>query len=130
MSRYSISRKLESGFSASVQKAREAFEGQGFEVMAELDMALAMRQWLGKALRSYALLSVCDAPLAYKALTVETEIGLLLPWHVIVYENDEGGSTVSAVDPVVATSMIESPALAIVVREIRERLERAVNAIN
>lgn len=130
MSKYSISKKLSGPFEEALGKARDALERDGFGVVTEINMTETIEESLNKDMRGYRILSACDTALAHKAITVETEAGLLLPCHVIVYENDEGSSTVAAIDPVIAMSMIENPALAIVAREMREKLDRIISGIN
>lgn len=130
MSKYSISKKLVGPFEEALGKTRDALERDGFGVVTEINMTETIEESLHKDMRGYRILSACDPALAHKAITVETEAGLLLPCHVIVYENDEGGSTVAAIDPVIAMSMIENPALAIVARELREKLDRIISGIN
>ncbi len=130
MSKYSISKKTGSGFEQAVESVRAALEMDCFGVMDEFDISGLFRQRLGKEFRKYKVLSVCHAQLVHKAVTVETEAGLLLPFHIVIYENDEGGATVAAVDPVVVMSMIENPALAIIAREMREKLARIIGEIS
>lgn len=130
MGKYSISKKVASGFDQAVESVRAALEMDCFGVMDDLDMAGLFRQRLGKEFRKYRVLSVCHAQLVHKAVTVETEAGLLLPFHIVIYENDEGGATVAAIDPVVVMSMIENPALAIIAREMREKLARIIGEIS
>lgn len=129
MSRYGISRKLECGYDEAVAKARSALAKEGFGVLTEIDVAATLKKKLGKEFRKYIILGACNPPLAHKALTVETEVGLLLPCNVIVYENDENGVTVSAIDPMVAMSMIENPALALVAKDVKELLEKVINGL-
>lgn len=128
MGKYSMTKKLACGFDEASVKVRAALESEGFSVIGEFRLDEAMKKSLDAGFMRYAVLPAIYAPLALKALTVETDIGLLLPSHVIVYEED-GGPTVSVMDPVVAMSMIENPALAIVARELRERLERVIASI-
>jgi len=128
MGKYSITKKVSGRFDEAAGKARAALESEGFSVLGEFRLDEAMKEALDTALMRYVVLPSLYAPLAQKALTVETDIGLLLPTHVIVYE-DDGGPTVSVMDPVVAMSMIENPALAIVARELKERLERVIESI-
>lgn len=129
MSKYGISRKLECGYGEAVEKARLALAKEGFGVLTEIDVAATLKKKLGKEFRKYMILGACNPPLAHKALTVETEVGLLLPCNVIVYENDEDGVTVSAIDPIVAMSMIENPALALVAKDVRELLEKVIKGL-
>ncbi|OGP14988.1 MAG: hypothetical protein A2052_04745 [Deltaproteobacteria bacterium GWA2_54_12] len=129
MAKYSITKKLASGFDEAAGKTRAALEREGFSVLGEFRLDEAVKNGRNEAqLMRYAVLPALYAPLAHKAVTVETDIGLLLPSHVIVYEED-GMPTVSVMDPVIAMSMIENPALAIIARELKERLERVIDSI-
>lgn len=128
MGKYSITKKLASGFDAAAGKVRAALEREGFSVLGELRLDEILKKARSGGVIKYAVLPALYLPLAQKAMTVETDIGLLLPSHVIVYEED-GAPTVSVMDPVVAMSMIENPALAIIARELKERLERIINSI-
>lgn len=128
MSRYAISRKLDCGYDEAVVKARAAFENEGFGIVSEVHVTELLREKLGKDFRKYIIFGACSPETAYKALTIENDIGLMLPCNVIVYENDEGGSTVASIDPVISLSMVENPALGLVAKEIRERVERAISS--
>lgn len=129
MSRYGMSRKLDCGYDEAVEKSRAALAAEGFGVLTEIDVKATLKKKLDKDFRKYVILGACNPPLAFKALTLETGIGLFLPCNVIVYENDDSGSTVSAVDPVIAMSMIDNPALALVAKEVREKLERVIESL-
>ncbi len=130
MARYAITKKLDCGYAEAVEKARSAFREEDFKVLSEIDMTEHIKKTLNKKFRQYAILGVCDPRLSYKALTVETDMGLMIPFNIIVYENDEGGSTIAAIDPVISMAVIENPAIALVAKEIRERIEKAVGRIS
>ena len=129
MSGYGISKKLGCGYEEAVEKTRTALGAEGFGVLTEIDVKAVLKKKLDKDFRKYIILGACNPALAYKALTLETEIGFFLPCNVIVYENDRAETVVSAVDPTVAMSMIDNPALAAVAKEVREKLARVVNSI-
>ncbi len=129
MARYGISKKLNVGYDEAVEKAREALAKEGFGILTEIDVKATLKKKLDKDFRRYIILGACNPPFAYKALTVETEIGLLMPCNVIVYENDDGTATVSAIDPVVAMGMIDNSALALIAKEVREKMEKVINEI-
>lgn len=128
MAKYSITKKIDGKFDEAASKARAALEREGFSVIGELRLDEAMKKAMNDGSMRYIVLPALYAPLAHKAMTVETDIGLILPSHVIVYEED-GIPAVSVMDPVVAMSMIENPALAIIARELKERLERVIGSI-
>ena len=66
--------------------------------------------------------------LAHKALEVMLDIGVMLPCNVIVYERDDGGATVVAIDPA-QTMATQDPRLAEIAAEVRRRLVRVVDSI-
>jgi uncharacterized protein (DUF302 family) len=72
------------------------------------------------------ILGACNPPLAHQALTNEIEIGLLLPCNVIVYEADEGGSVVSAMNALAVMELAGNPALGPVAEQATEKLKRAL----
>lgn len=87
-----------------------------------------IKKKLNKEFPKYIILGGCNPELAYQALQAETEIGVLLPCNVIVYEKD-GKTVVSAQDPEAMLSIVGNPAIAPIAREARERLVRVIDAI-
>lgn len=112
------------------EQAREAIiaalKQEGFGVLTEIDVRATMKAKLGADFRPYAILGACNPPLAHQALTNEIEIGLLLPCNVIVYEAEEGGSVVSAMNALAAMEFTGNPALTPVAEEATARLKRAL----
>lgn len=129
MANYSITKKFLAGFEDVVVKTKKTFQQEGFEIALEFRLDEAMKKALNAEFRKYAVLLALFPSLTEKAIIVEADIGLLLPTRVIVYEDDGGAVLVSVMDPVVAMSMIENPALVILARDLKERFERAINGI-
>ncbi len=95
---YGMSRRTSLPYDEAVGKVRELLKEQGFGVLTEIDVRQTMRQKLDVDFRKYVILGACNPQLAHRALARETDLGLLLPCNVIVYEQD-GGSTVGILDP-------------------------------
>ena len=129
MAAYGISKTLSCSYEQAVEKTREALAAESFGILTEIDVQATLKKKLDKDFRKYIILGACNPPYAFKALTAETDIGLLLPCNVIVYENDEGGSTVSAIDPIIAMGMVENPALEDVAKEVRAKLMNVMNSL-
>ena len=129
MAAYGISKILSCSYEEAVEKTREALAAEKFGVLTEIDVQATLKMKLDKDFRKYIILGACNPPYAFKALTAETNIGLLLPCNVIVYENDGGGSTVSAIDPIIAMGMVENPALEGVAKEVRAKLVNVINSL-
>lgn len=131
MSDYGISTTLNLPYDQAVAKTTEALKAEGFGVLTEIDVKATMKKKLDADFRRYVILGACNPPLAHQALSSELELGLLLPCNVIVYENDEGGSVVSAMDPqVVIGSVVKNPAMETVAREVTARLHRVIDSLS
>ena len=121
---------LDAPYEEAVAQATAALQTEGFGVLTEIDVKATMKKKLNVDFPRYVILGACNPMLAHRALTAEPELGLLLPCNVIVYENDEGGSTVSIVDPVQMLGVAGNPALQPIAGEVRERLERVAAALS
>lgn len=129
MGDYGISKKVGLNYDEAVNKVRESLAAEGFGVLTEIDVKATLKKKLDKDFKKYVILGACNPPYAYKALSSENDIGLLLPCNVIVYENEDGTSTVSAIDPIVAMNMVENEALAEIAKEVRQKLVNVINLI-
>ena len=127
--RYGMRRTVDLSYEDAVSKVRETLQAEGFGVLTEIDVKVTLKKKLDVDFRKYVILGACNPPCAYRALQAEQDIGLLLPCNVIVYEGDDGRTVVAAMDPVAAMGMIENPELADIAQEVRERLERSVEAL-
>jgi uncharacterized protein (DUF302 family) len=65
--------------------------------------------------------------MAWEAIGLEPRIGAMLPCNVILRSVD-GGTEVSAIDPVASMSAVENPNLHAVAGQVRDMLVRAVDA--
>ena len=115
-------------FADAVAKVRETLKEEGFGVLTEIDVQATLQEKLGAEMEPYLILGACNPTFAHRALGLEPELGSLLPCNVVVYERD-GATHVSAVDPVAMLGMVENPGLEPIGRQIRERVERAVEAV-
>lgn len=129
MSTYGISKEIEISYEDAVEKTRELLAAEGFGILTEIDVKATLKKKIDKDFKKYIILGACNPPYAYKALSAEVEIGLLLPCNVIVYENDKGGTTVSAIDPAVAMAMVENATLEEVAKEVREKLVKVIDSL-
>jgi uncharacterized protein (DUF302 family) len=117
-------------FDAALERTTAALKAEGFGVLTTIDMQQTLRQKLDREFRKYVILGACNPPLADRALHAELEIGLLLPCNVIVYERDNGESTVAAMAPLPTMGMIGNPELESVAREADAKLRRALEVVS
>lgn len=130
-SKYGFSRTVDMPFDEAIEKTREALKGEGFGVLAEIDLKEKLREKIGVDFRRYTILGACNPPLAHKSLQQDIQIGLLLPCNVVVYEaDDEKKSVVAAIDAKAMLSIAGHGAeLEEVAAEVNERLRRVVDGI-
>ncbi|MFH2010296.1 MAG: DUF302 domain-containing protein [bacterium] len=127
---YGITKSLgQVDFNAALERVTNALKTEGFGVLTEIDVKATLKKKLDVDFRNYRILGACNPPLAHKALTGEPMIGLLLPCNVIVFEEDDGTVTVSAVNPAEMFKVVDNPGVASIATQVGEKLDRVMNAL-
>ncbi len=117
-------------FDEAVRRTREALAAEGFGVLCDIDVQKTLKTKLDVDFRRYVILGACNPPLAHRALTTDSDIGLLLPCNVVVYESDEPDETViAAIDPIEQLGITARPELEPVARAVGQRLKRVLEAV-
>ena len=126
---YGFERNLEH---ATVEEALErvtaALKREGFGILTQIDMKETLKKKLDVDFRRYLILGACNPSLAHKALSTDSQIGLLLPCNVVVQQAD-GGVSVSIADPRAMFTVVDNPALTPVVDEADQRLRRVIASV-
>lgn len=126
----SLRRVLERDFEQVLARVPEALKAEGFGVLTRIDVQSTLREKLGAEFRRYVILGACNPPLAKRALDKELEIGVMLPCNVVVYDQLDGRTVVSAVDPTRSlATLAQAPELEAVATEVRTKLERVIAAL-
>jgi uncharacterized protein (DUF302 family) len=124
-----IGKRLDLAFDTAIERTRSALKEQGFGVLTEIDVRKTLKEKLDIDFRRYTILGACNPPFAHRALTVDLEVGLLLPCNVVLYEDGEG-TVVQAMDPQAVLGLLPKPEIAGLAVEVRNRLVRALNALD
>lgn len=118
--------RLKRPYDETIELVTAALKEEGFGVLTEIDMKATLKKKLDVDFRRYIILGACNPPLAYKALSADLEVGLLLPCNVIVYEDGEE-TVVAAIDPIVMLAeKAQIDEVRAVAEEARARLGRVV----
>ncbi len=127
--RYGMRVELPVSYEEAVEKATAALKTEGFGVLTTIDVKQTIKQKLDKDFRKYVILGACNPPIAYQALSAETDIGLLLPCNLVVYETTPGRSAVAAVAPLVTLGRVGNEALGPLGAEVDAKLRRVMAVI-
>jgi uncharacterized protein (DUF302 family) len=129
--KYGNKREVKMPFDEAVEAARQALQTEGFGVLSEIRMDEKFKEKLDIDFRKYVILGACNPNLAYRTVTEDIDIGLLLPCNVIVYESDEPNrSVIAAIDAGAMMSVVgDSPTIVEVATEANSKLQRALESI-
>jgi uncharacterized protein (DUF302 family) len=128
--RYGLRITVPIDYADAIERTTAALKQEGFGVLTTIDVKQTLKQKIDADFRRYVILGACNPHLANRALSAETDVGLLLPCNVIVYEEGPGRSVVAALAPLTMTSLAgDQPALAAVAREADERLRRMLKGL-
>lgn len=106
-----ITTVLKLDYDQAVEQTIAALKEQGFGVLTEIDVKATMKAKLDVDFQRYVILGACNPPLAHQALSTDPSVGLMLPCNVVVYDNGNGTSTVSALNPMAAIGVVGNPGL-------------------
>ena len=116
-------------YDQAVLKAKAALKVEGFGVLTQIDIKSTLKEKINADFRRYLIIGACNPALAYRALSANLDVGLMLPCNVTVYE-DGTGSVVTAVDPVQMLGDLGSdPTARAVADEAGTRLRRAIASL-
>lgn len=127
---YGLKKILAATMDEANLRVRDELKKEGFGILTEIDVKSTLKEKLDVDFRPYKILGACNPPLAHRALTGETDIGLLLPCNVVVYAGDEPDTTVVAImDPVLQLGVAGRDDMRPMAEEVKARMERVLAAL-
>ena len=126
-----LSTALRTSFDDAVRRTREALAEQAFGVLTEIDVKATLKAKLGEDMEDYLILGACNPPLAHRAVSIDRQIGLLLPCNVVVRADPTADGTVlvEAMDPQVLVDVTGAAELRPVADEVATKLHAAIDSL-
>ena len=128
MADYVIATTVETGQEETIARVKEALAAEGFGVLSEIDVQAKMKEKLGEDMIPYVILGACHPPSAFKAISEEVSIGVLMPCNVVVHAA-MGGTAVKAVRPSKSLAVAGREDLADLGNSIEAALTRVVESL-
>lgn len=126
---YTISKTLNKGFDDTVQALSAALKEEGFGVITEIDLKEKFKEKLNIDFRPYTILGACNPALAYEAIQLEPNIGVMLPCNILVQKKENGKVEVSAVNPLSSIGAVENDRLQSLAKTVSEKLQKVVKGL-
>lgn len=127
---YHNSKTVSTTFEETIERVTEELKNEGFGVLTEIDVKETLKKKLDVDFRKYRILGACNPPLAYKALSEEENIGVMLPCNVIVQEKEGGVVQVSAINPMESMKAVANPNLEEVAATVSSKLAKVIENLN
>ncbi|CAB5036452.1 unannotated protein [freshwater metagenome] len=125
---YAMSRTLSRPFDQVQGEVRQTLADHGFGVITEINMQDTLRTKIGVEIDHYVILGACNPTFAAQALSVEPEIGLLLPCNVVIRSTDQG-TVVDFINPQMMTDLAASPEMRAIAEQVAVKLNAALAAL-
>ena len=125
---YGHKRQVSLGYEDAVKRVREELQKEGFGVLTEINVKETLKKKLNVDFDNYIILGACNPPFAYQALQAESDIGLLMPCNVIVYEQ-AGKTYIAATRPTVTMGSVKNDKLAPLATQIETKLKKAIDSV-
>jgi uncharacterized protein (DUF302 family) len=126
---YTITRRIDGASFKEVEaRTRAALSARGFGVLTEIDVQATMKKKIDRDMAAYLILGACNPAMAWEAISLEPNVGAMLPCNVILRQVGESVE-VSAVDPVASMGAIDNAELKAVAGTVRALLSEVVDAV-
>jgi len=125
---YGIKVWVEKPYEEALDATKRALAEEGFDVVTQIDVRQLLHEKLGAERPHYTILGVLNLQSAREALELDRDIGLLLPFNLVIYEQT-GGTIVEAIDPIAHLAIADSADLEDLARAIRQKLQDVIDHV-
>ena len=126
---YGYQRVINDSFENVEIRTRESVMEQGFGVLTEVNVKDTLKTKLDVDFSKYTILGVCNPPLAFDALKIEKGVGLFMPCNIVLWENEDGSTTVNAIDTTIISDRIQNDGIEELAQRVNKILKTALDKI-
>jgi uncharacterized protein (DUF302 family) len=125
---YGMKIRVQKPYEDALIATKHALEKEGFGVIFETNVREMFQEKLGVQFPHYTLLGVCKADIAHQALTIDPDLGVLLPCTVAVYEL-AGGVVVESIDPIAQLSLAGGTEFHSLAAGVKQKLRAVIDHV-
>ena len=127
--KYGYQRVINDSFENVETRTRESLMEQGFGILTEVNVRDTLKKKLNVEFSKYMILGACNPPLAFDALKIEKGVGLFMPCNIVLWENEDGSTTVNAVDTTIMSDRIQNDEIEELAHRVNKILKTALDKI-
>lgn len=102
---------------------------QGFGILTEINVSATFKKKLDVDFRPYKILGACNPNLAFQALNIAEDVGLLLPCNVVLQQKGDDVE-ISAMNPMQMSNIIPDQRMKSLMEDAKNRLQNALNSLH
>ena len=126
---YGYQKTVRKSFQDVNNQIRDSLLEEGFGIITEIDIRKTFKEKLNLTYQKFRILGACNPELARKALDYEKEVGLLMPYNIIFWENEDKTVTISVVNAEKQLSYCDNTELSNIGKDVNIMLKRALDLI-
>ena len=126
---YGYQRVINDSFEDVEIRTRELLMEQSFGVLTEVNVKDTLKTKLDVEFTKYIILGVCNPPIAFDALKIDKGVGLFMPCNIVLWENEDGSTTVSAFDTTIMSDRIQNDEIEELAHRVNKILKTALDKI-
>jgi len=108
---------------------RKLLSEVGFGIITEINIQETFKNKLNLEYPKFKILGACNPQLAVQAMSIETEVSLLMPCNVVLWENKNLTVTISGVDVEEQLRITNQEDLVQIGRDVNKQLRSAIDKI-
>lgn len=108
---------------------RKLLSEVGFGIITEINIQETFKNKLNLEYPKFKILGACNPQLAVQAMSIETEVSLLMPCNVVLWENKNLTVTISGVDVEGQLRVTNQEDLVQIGRDVNKQLRSAIDKI-
>ena len=106
--KYGYQKIINNSFEEVERRALHVLSEVGFGVLTKVNVKETLKEKLDVDFNKYTILGVCNPSLALEALNSDKGVGLFMPCNVVIWENDDDTTAVTAFDATIMSNRFQN----------------------